>query len=55
MGQLIRHLVIVLIAFAALLLLIAGRAGMLEIAILAVLFLVALGVVVQRHRRRTTH
>ncbi|WP_448317104.1 hypothetical protein [Streptomyces sp. CO7] len=44
----------VLIAFAALLMPIASRAGTLEIAILAVLFLVAPGVVVQRHRRRTT-
>ncbi|WP_327244716.1 hypothetical protein [Streptomyces sp. NBC_01320] len=53
MGQLIRQLVIVVIAFAALLLLIAPRAGAPEMAVLTVLFLAAVGLVVHRHRRRT--
>ncbi|MFE5211325.1 hypothetical protein [Streptomyces sp. NPDC056600] len=52
MGQLIRQLVIVVIAFAALLLLIGSRAGTPEVAILGVLFVGALGLVLHRHRRR---
>jgi hypothetical protein len=52
MGQLIRQLVIVVIAFAALLLLIGPRAGTPEVAILGVLFVAALGLVVRRYLQR---
>ncbi|MER5475656.1 hypothetical protein ABT026_01530 [Streptomyces sp. NPDC002734] len=55
MGRLIGQIVVVVIAFVALLTLIGSRAGALEVGILTVLLVAALGLVVRGYlRRRST-
>ncbi|MET7520232.1 hypothetical protein ABZS88_44185 [Streptomyces sp. NPDC005480] len=53
MGRLILQLAVVLIAFVALLLLVGGSAGSLEVFIWLVLLVLAFALVIRRHRRRT--